>query len=116
MTTALIVLAFAQMSAAPIISELPDVRSISPANAVGVLQYCEKYDLVSSAVSDGVIGSLTDNKKVATSQDYSAGQAGQILSGGKTFALAQSNTFLRSQACDLVLRQAQQLQAKGLKP
>jgi hypothetical protein len=116
MTTVLIVLAFAQMSAAPVISALPDVRSITPANAAGVLQYCAKNQLVSSAVSDGVIGSLSDDKKITSSHDYTAGQAGHILSGGKTFALGQTTGFLRSQACDLVLRQAQQLQAKGMKP
>jgi len=112
----LLLLAMAQMSAAPLISELPDVRSITPANAAGVLQYCAKRDLVSTAVSESVVGPLSGKKEVTSSADYSAGQAGQILTGGKTFALGQSNTFLQSQACDRVLRQAQQLQAKGVKP
>jgi|tagenome__1003787_1003787.scaffolds.fasta_scaffold20876971_3 hypothetical protein len=99
--------ALAQMSAAPIPAALPDVSSISQANAAGVLQYCEKYDLVSSAVTDGVLEPLTARKEVTSSPAYAAGQTGHILTaGGKTFSLGTANDYLKSQACDLVLQQA----------
>jgi len=107
----LFTLALVQMSASPIISALPDVSSISPANAVGVLRYCAQKQLVSSAVADSIIEPLTIKKEVLASHDYTAGQSGQILTGGKAFALAQSKGFLQSQACDLVLRQAQKLKS-----
>jgi hypothetical protein len=96
----------AQMGAPSIISSLPDVSSISPANAAGVLQYCEKHDLVSSAVTDPILGALTTDKGVATSSDFTAGQAGQILAGGKKFSLPTASSYLRSQSCDMVLKQA----------
>jgi hypothetical protein len=99
--------AFAQMSAAPIPTALPDVSSISQANAAGVLQYCEKNELVSSAVTDGVLEPLTARKEVTSSPAYAAGQAGQLITGsGKTFSLPKTNDYLKSQACDLVLKQA----------
>jgi hypothetical protein len=100
--------AVAQMSAAPIVSALPNVQSIAPANAAGVLQYCMKNHLVSSAATDTVLSPLTARPEITKSPDYTAGQAGQILTAGKSFSLGQASGFLRSQACDMVLKQAQQ--------
>ena len=72
----------AQMDAPSIASALPDVRSIGAANAAGVLQYCLKNGLVSSAATDPVLTSLTAKKGVAADPGYSAGQAGKIITGG----------------------------------
>lgn len=98
--------ATAQLSAPSLISALPDIKSISPANAAGVLQYCVKNNLVSSAATDEVLAPLTAKQGIKGSPEFGAGQAGSIISGGKTFALGGANDYLRSQACDLVFRQA----------
>jgi hypothetical protein len=98
--------ASAQLSAPSMISALPDIKSISPANAAGVLQYCVKNNLVSSSATDGVLAPLTAKTGIKSSPDFSAGQAGTIVTGGKTFALGQANDYLKSQACDKVFRQA----------
>lgn len=98
--------ALAQMAAPSITSALPDVRSIGAANAAGVLQYCLKNGLVSSAATDSVLTSLTAKKGVTADPGYSAGQRGQIITGGKNFSLSHSNGYLKSQACDMVFQQA----------
>lgn len=98
--------AAAQMSAPSIISALPDVHSISAANAAGVLQYCVKNNLVSSTAADPILTPLTAKHGVKGSPDFSTGQAGKIMSGGKGFSLASASPNLKSQACDMVFRQA----------
>lgn len=101
--------AIAQMGAPSITSALPDVRSIGAANAAGVLQYCLKNGLVSSAATDSVLTSLTAKKGVTADPGYSAGQAGQIITGsGKNFSLGHATGYLKSQACDMVFQQAKQ--------
>lgn len=100
--------ASAQISAPSIASALPDVRSIGTANAAGVLQYCLKNGLVSSAATDEVLTSLTAKKGVTTAPEYSAGEAGKIITGGKNFSLNKANGYLKSQACDMVFQQAKQ--------
>ena len=99
--------AHAQMSAPPIPSVLPDISSISAGNAAGVLQYCVSNQLVSSVSAGDVLDGLTKKPDVVKSPDFSAGQAGQILgSGGKTFSVGQAPSYLKSRACDMVLREA----------
>jgi hypothetical protein len=100
--------ASAQLSAPSLISALPDIKSISPANAAGVLQYCVKNSLVSSTATDGVLAPLAAKQGIKASPEYAAGQAGSIISGGKTFALGEANDYLRSQACDMVFRRVKQ--------
>lgn len=102
-------IAAAQISAPSMISGLPDVRSMSPANAAGVLQYCMKNQLVSSTAGDMALGPLTAKHNLKSSPDYSAGASGNILTHGKSFALGSLNGNLKSRACDMVLKQAQQL-------
>ena len=96
----------AQMSAPPIPSVLPKVSSISVANAVGVLKYCEKNGLVSGVSTDAVV-SLLPNKPDVKSSDYAVGESGQILGdGGKNYSLSSAPGYLKSQACDMVLQRA----------
>jgi hypothetical protein len=98
--------AHAQMEAAPIPDLLPKVSSISVANAVGVLNYCSKNNLVSSTAADQIVTGLT-NKPDTKSADYVAGEGGQIHGDdGKPFALTTAPAILQSQACDRVLQQA----------
>jgi Protein of unknown function (DUF2501) len=102
--------AHAQMSAPPIPSVLPNVSSISAGNAAGVLQYCVKNKLVSSTSADTVLGGLTKKPNVTKSSDFSAGQTGKILGGGgKSFSVGKAPSYLQSQACDMVLKQAKHL-------
>ena len=102
--------ASAQMSLPSIPSVLPNVGSISAGNAAGVLQYCMKNSLVSSTSASAVLDGLNKKPDLTKSADFSAGQAGQILSGqGKPFPIGQAPSYLQSQACDLVLKQAKHL-------
>ena len=98
----------AQMDAPPIPSGLPNVSSITPGNAAGVLQYCLKNNLVSSVSADEVLGNLNKKPDITKSTDFSAGKAGEIL-GDKKFAIAKAPGYLQSRACDMVLTQAKQL-------
>jgi hypothetical protein len=69
-----------------------------------------KNNLVSSTSAGAVLGGLTKKPNVTTSPDFSAGQAGQILGGGgKSFSVGKAPSYLQSQACDMVLKQAQNL-------
>jgi hypothetical protein len=99
----------AQMSAPSIVSSLPDVGSISAANAAGVLQYCLRHGLVSSVATDRVLTPLIASHEVTSSPLYSAGRNGQIISGGKTFALGHASAYLKSHGCSLVFKQASRL-------
>ncbi len=99
--------AHAQLGTAPIPSALPNVSSISRGNAAGVLQYCIKHELVSSVVAGTVIDDLTKTPDVSKSPDFATGEAGQIV-GSKTFAIGTAPAYLQSQACDMVLKQAEQ--------
>jgi hypothetical protein len=99
--------AHAQLGTAPIPSALPNVTSISRGNAAGVLQYCVKHELVSSVVAGTVIDGLTKTPEISKSPDFATGEAGQIL-GSKTFAIGTAPAYLQSQACDIVLKQAEQ--------
>ena len=101
--------ASAQLSAPSIVSALPDVRSIGAANAAGVLHYCADHGLVSSSVADTVLDPLTKKEGLTKSADYSAGLSGRIMSGGKSFSIAKAPGYLKSQACDRVLKQAKSL-------
>ena len=97
----------AQMSAPPIPSVLPDISTISPGNAAGVLRYCVSNQLVSSTSAGVVLDALTKKPDVVGSPDFSAGEAGQILgNGGKTFSVGQAPSYLKSRACDMVLTEA----------
>jgi len=99
----------AQMSAPPIPSALPNISSISAANAAGILRYCVSKQLVSSTSADLVLKSLTAKRNVANSPDYSAGQQGRILAtDGKVFSIPAAPSYLQSQACDQVLTRARQ--------
>jgi hypothetical protein len=96
----------AQMSAPAIPSALPGVSKISAANAAGVLTYCEHNGLVSGASTDAVLGSFAAKADVK-SAEYTAGASGQILGDkGKNFSIALAPSYLQSQACNIVLKQA----------
>src|SRR5262245_1413773 len=98
--------ATAQLSAPPIPSALPGVSTINPANAVGVLKYCQQKDMVSDAATDAVLDTLKSKPDVK-SAEYAAGAGGEVHGdGGKSFAIGQAPGYLQSQMCNMVLEQA----------
>ena len=88
---------------------LPDVSSISAGNAAGVLGYCVKNEYLGGDATS-VLDGLTKKQDVKSSEDYAAGQKGQIQTGdGSTFSLDGVQDKMKSKACDLVLKQAKSL-------
>lgn len=86
---------------------LPDISSISQGNAAGVLGYCLKNKLLGGSDASSVIDTLTGKPEVKSSEDFTAGQAGQLnLGGGSSFSLDSVQGGMKKQACDMVLKQA----------
>ena len=86
---------------------IPSVSSISPGNAAGVLGYCVKNKVLSGGSATNALGGLMKKPGITNAEGYSAGQAGNILSGqGQKFSLSQAPPQLKSQACNAVLKQA----------
>ena len=97
----------AQMSAPSITSGLPNVSSMTAGNAAGVLQYCIKNKLVSSSSAGAVLDGLGKKPDLTKSADYATGQSGKILTGsGKGTSIAGMQPYLKSQTCNMVLKQA----------
>lgn len=93
--------------ASSILKGVPNVSSISPGNAAGVLGYCVKNKVLSGGTATSMLGNLMKKPGVKTSSGYSAGQAGNILTGqGHKFSLNGVPSQLKSQACNAVLKQA----------
>lgn len=90
-----------------IMKSVPNVSSISPGNAAGVLGYCMKNKVLSGGDATNVLGGLMKKPGITSSSGYSAGQAGNIVTGqGKKFSLNQVPSQVKSQACNAVLKQA----------
>jgi len=87
---------------------LPNISGIGLKNAAGVLSYCTKNKLLGGGTdASSILGSLTKQPGVTSSKDYTAGQAGQILSGnGSKFSLNEATQSMKTKACDMVLKQA----------
>lgn len=97
----------AQMSLPSLTSALPNVGSMSAGNAAGVLQYCMKNKLVSTTSAGAVLDGLGKKPNLTKSADYSAGQAGKVLTGsGKSTSISSLQPAMKSQACNMVLKQA----------
>ena len=93
--------------ASSIMKGIPNVSSISPGNAAGVLGYCVKNKVLSGGGATSTLGNLMKKPGITSSSGYSAGQAGNILTGnGQKFSLNQVPGQLKSQACNAVLKQA----------
>lgn len=89
---------------------LPDVSSVGGANAAGVLGYCVKNKLLGGADASSVLGGLTAKPDVKSSPDFTAGQAGNLLTGdGSTFSLNSVPKQMKSKVCDMVLKQGKSL-------
>lgn len=95
----------AQLPKIPGVGGLPNVSSMGVGNAAGVLGYCVKNKLVGGDASS-VLGSLTKKPGVTSSKDYAAGQSGLIQTKGSSLSLSGVQDKLKTQACDMVLKQA----------
>jgi uncharacterized protein DUF2501 len=103
--------ASAQMPSLPGLGGLggmPNISGMGVGNAAGVLGYCTKNKLLgSSSGASSVLGALQKKPGVTSSKGFAAGQAGQILAGGSSsFSLDSVSGPMKSQACDMVLKQA----------
>lgn len=93
--------------ASSIMKGVPNVSSISPGNAAGVLGYCVKNKVLSGGGATSTLGNLIKKPGITSSSGYSAGQAGNIVTGqGQKFSLGQMPSQVKSQACNAVLKQA----------
>ena len=60
---------------------LPNLSSISPGNAAGVLSYCMKNKVLSGGSPTNALSGLMKKPGVASSSGYATGQAGNIVTG-----------------------------------
>ncbi|MCL6682721.1 DUF2501 domain-containing protein [Sphingomonas alba] len=93
--------------ASSLMKGVPNVSSISPGNAAGVLGYCVQNKVLGGGSATSTLGSLMKKPGITSASGYSAGKAGNILTGnGQKFSLNQVPSNLKSQACNAVLKQA----------
>ena len=93
--------------ASTLLKGIPNVSSISPGNAAGVLGYCVKNKVLGGASSTNVLDGLMKKPGITSASGYAAGQAGNIVTGqGQKFSLSQVPSQVKSQACNAVLKQA----------
>lgn len=89
---------------------LPDVGKMGAPNVAGVLGYCVKNKLVSGSGADSVINGLKGKSGVTASPEYSAGEAGNIITGSSSpVSIDAMPAQLKSQACNAVLRHGSSL-------
>ena len=91
--------------ASSLVKGVPNVSSISPGNAAGVLGYCVKNKVLSGG---GATNALKARREAGEElRGYSAGKAGDIVTGqGHKFSLNHLPSQAKSQACNAVLQQA----------
>ena len=87
---------------------LPNLSHMGVGNAAGVLSYCAQNDLLGgSSGASSMLGALQKKPGVAGSKEFAAGQAGNILTGGKqSFSLAGASDPIKQQGCKMVMKQA----------
>jgi len=96
--------------ASSLMKGVPNVSSISPGNAAGVLSYCMKNKVLSGGNATSALNGLMKKPGIKTSSGYAAGQAGNIVTGqGQKYSLNQVPGQVKSQACNAVLKQAPKL-------
>jgi hypothetical protein len=86
---------------------LPNVSSVGAGNAAGLLGYCVKRKLLGGANASSVLGKLTGKQGVTTSDDYAAGQNGQLVTGNGTVSLDGMKDKVKGKVCSMVLDHAQ---------
>lgn len=91
-------------------SMLPNVSSASMGNVAGVLSYCVQNNYLNGSGATSALGSLTGKQDVTSSSDYTAGQQGQLLTGGDNpFSLSSLTSGIKKKVCNMVLDRAKNL-------
>lgn len=91
-------------------SMLPNVSSASTGNVAGVLSYCVQNNYLSGSGATSALSSLTGKQAVTSSSDYTAGQQGQLLTGGESpFSLSSLKSGAKKKVCNMVLDRAKNL-------
>jgi hypothetical protein len=86
---------------------MPDVSSMGVGNATGVLSYCVKNNVLGGSEATSALGSLTGKPEVKSSDGFTAGSAGTLLSGnGSKLSLDSVPAPMKSKVCNMVLKQA----------
>lgn len=86
---------------------LPNISSIGLGNATGALGYCLKNKFLKGADASSVLNTLNGKPNVQSSPGYADGQAGNLkLGNGSSFSLAGIQNQAKTQACNMVLKQA----------
>ena len=90
---------------------LPNLSSVGIPNAAGVLKYCLQNKLLGGTGANNVLGGLMKTPGTQAKPEYSAGTAGNILTGkgASPFSLNSLPPDLKKQACDLMLKQGTSL-------
>ncbi|MBV1686969.1 DUF2501 domain-containing protein [Novosphingobium sp. G106] len=89
------------------IGGLPDISSIGVGNATGVLGYCLKNKFLKGNEASSVLNTLSGKPNVRTSPGYADGQSGNLkLGNGSNFSLSGIQGQAKTQACNMVLKQA----------
>ena len=84
---------------------LPDLSKMGVPNVAGVLGYCVKNRLLAGSGATSVIDGLKGKAGVTSAPEYSAGEAGNIITGGGSpVAIGSLPAQLKTQACNAVLR------------
>ena len=102
--------ALAQLPAIPGVAGmggLPDISSIGVGNAAGALGYCMKNKLLKGNDATSVLNSLNGKPNMQSSPGYADGQSGKLnLGSGSSFSLSGIQGQAKTQACNMVLKQA----------
>ena len=87
---------------------MPNISGMGVGNAAGVLNYCAKNKVLGgSSGASSVLSALEKKPGVTSSKEFAAGESGHILGGkGTGFSLDSATGPMKSQACDMVLKQA----------
>lgn len=98
----------AQLPGGMKMSGLPSVSGASMGNITGVVSYCMKNKLLGGTDASSVLGTLGGKPDVKQSPDYTQGAAGMLSSGGsgKPLSLDSLPPQMRTQVCDMALKQA----------
>jgi hypothetical protein len=89
---------------------MPNVSSMGVGNATGVLSYCVKNNVLGGADATdatSTLGALTGKPEVKSSDGFTAGSAGNVVSGdGSKLSLDSVPPPMKSKVCGMVLKQA----------
>jgi hypothetical protein len=86
---------------------LPNLSSTTAGNAAGLLGYCVKNKILGGSSAASALGTLTERKAITSSEDYTAGRSGKLLTGqGNSLSLSGLGGTIKGKVCDLVLQRA----------